>query len=135
MYSIKKFCILIQISISPIENYFQFCPIVKIRYWQFTWQPYLLYPDETYEIQDNHMSVFCPVGISTKDEELDLPQLYWIPTFYVYYTSVLTNSVILLGLSNAPRNLFPKNKHLFYQQSKPGFRITVALATAGFILL
>ena len=30
------------------------------------------------EILDNHMSVLCTFGISTKDEELDLPLLYWI---------------------------------------------------------
>jgi len=31
------------------------------------------------EILDNHRSVLCSFGISTKDEELDLPSLYWIP--------------------------------------------------------
>jgi hypothetical protein len=28
---------------------------------------------------DNHRSVLCSFGISAKDEELDLPSLYWIP--------------------------------------------------------
>ena len=31
------------------------------------------------EILDNRGSVLCSFGISTKDEELDLPSLYWIP--------------------------------------------------------
>ena len=31
------------------------------------------------EILDNHGSVLCSFGISTKDEEVDLPGLYWIP--------------------------------------------------------
>jgi hypothetical protein len=31
------------------------------------------------KILDHHRSVFCSFGISTKDEELDLPSLYWIP--------------------------------------------------------
>jgi hypothetical protein len=31
------------------------------------------------EILDNHRSVLCSFGISTKDGELDLPSLYWIP--------------------------------------------------------
>jgi hypothetical protein len=31
------------------------------------------------EILDNHQSVLCSFGISTKDEELGLPSLYWIP--------------------------------------------------------
>jgi len=31
------------------------------------------------EILDNHRSVLCSFGISTKDEELDLPSLYRIP--------------------------------------------------------
>ena len=30
------------------------------------------------EIPDNHRSVLCSFGISTKDEGLDLPSLYWI---------------------------------------------------------
>ena len=30
------------------------------------------------EILDNHRSVLCSFGISTKDEELDLSSLYWI---------------------------------------------------------
>jgi hypothetical protein len=30
------------------------------------------------EILDNHRSVLCSIGISTKDGELDLPSLYWI---------------------------------------------------------
>ena len=31
------------------------------------------------EILDNHSSVLCSFGISTRDEELDLPSRYWIP--------------------------------------------------------
>jgi hypothetical protein len=31
------------------------------------------------EILDNHRSVLCSFGISTKDEELNLPSFYWIP--------------------------------------------------------
>jgi hypothetical protein len=31
------------------------------------------------EILDNHMSVLC-----TKDEELDLPLLYWVPKLHNY---------------------------------------------------
>jgi hypothetical protein len=38
------------------------------------------------EIMDNHRSVLCSFGISTKDEELDLPSLYWIP-MYLYLLS------------------------------------------------
>jgi len=34
------------------------------------------------EILDNHMSVLCSFGISTKDEELVLPSLYWIPKLH-----------------------------------------------------
>ena len=34
------------------------------------------------EILDNHRSVLCSFGISTKDEELDLPSRYWIPTLH-----------------------------------------------------
>ena len=52
-------------------------------------------------------------------------------TAFLNYTSVLTNSAILLDLPNAPRNLFSNYYHLFYQQSKPGFRVIVTLATQG----
>ena len=34
------------------------------------------------EILDTHRSVLCSFGISTKDEELDLPSLYWIPKLH-----------------------------------------------------
>ncbi len=34
------------------------------------------------EILDNHRSILCSFGFSTKDEELDLPSLYWIPKLH-----------------------------------------------------
>ena len=34
------------------------------------------------EILDNHWSVLCSFGISTKDKEPDIPSLYWIPKLY-----------------------------------------------------
>jgi hypothetical protein len=34
------------------------------------------------EILENHRSVLCSFGISTKDEKLDLPSLYWIPKLH-----------------------------------------------------
>jgi hypothetical protein len=40
------------------------------------------------EILDNHRSVLCSFGISTKDEELDLPSLYWIPTQVPFQTAL-----------------------------------------------
>ena len=46
------------------------------------------------ELLDNHRSVLCFFGISTKDEEQDLPSLYWIPKLHKC-------------LIVAPRNLFP----------------------------
>ena len=36
------------------------------------------------EILDNHRSVLCSFGISIKDEELDLPPLYWIPKLHKF---------------------------------------------------
>ena len=49
------------------------------------------------KILDNHRFVLWSFGISTEYEE------------FLNYTSVLTNSVILLGLSIAPRILFPNH--------------------------
>jgi hypothetical protein len=34
------------------------------------------------EILDNHRSGLCSFGISTKDEEMHLPSLYWIPKLH-----------------------------------------------------
>ena len=34
------------------------------------------------EILDSHRSVICSFGISIKDEELDIPSLYWIPKLH-----------------------------------------------------
>jgi hypothetical protein len=34
------------------------------------------------EILNNHRSVLCSFGISIKDDELDLPSLYWIPKLH-----------------------------------------------------
>ena len=34
------------------------------------------------EILDNRGFVLCFFGMSTKDEELDLPSLYWIPKLH-----------------------------------------------------
>ena len=33
-------------------------------------------------ILDNHRSLLCSFGMSTKDEELDLPSPYWIPKLH-----------------------------------------------------
>jgi hypothetical protein len=50
-----------------------------------TYTPTTLTKDE---ILDNHRSVLCSFGISTKDEELDLPSLYWIPTQVPFQTAL-----------------------------------------------
>ena len=55
------------------------------------------------EILDNHKFVLCAFVITSLDEELDLPSLYWIPKLHKCPSP---NSVILLGLPNTPRNLF-----------------------------
>ena len=51
------------------------------------------------EILDNHMSVLASFGISTGDEDLDLPSLYWIPKLHKNpYKDTL------LGLPVVPQN-------------------------------
>ena len=37
-----------------------------------------------YVILDNHRSVLWSFGIATKDEELDLPSLYWLPKLHKF---------------------------------------------------
>ena len=54
-------------------------------------------------------------------------------TGFLNYTSVLSNSALLLGLPNAPRNLFPNYYHVFYRRSKSGFRVTATLSTLGVV--
>jgi hypothetical protein len=82
-----------------------------VRYWQFTYQPYI-YPDDTSERRnpDNHRSVLYSVGLSTKEEELDLPPLYWIHKLL----QCPYKQVILLGLPNGSRNLLPNYQHTIY---------------------
>jgi hypothetical protein len=52
------------------------------------------------EILENPRSVLCSIGISTKDEELDLPSLYWIPKSHKcpfkqrYFASVSGNFLV-----------------------------------------
>jgi hypothetical protein len=78
---------------------------------------------------DTHRSGLCSFGIASKENELELPSLYWIPKLHKYPFK----QVILLSLPNAPRNPFPNYKHVLYQQSKPGFLIIVTLATPGVV--
>jgi hypothetical protein len=54
-----------------------------IRYWQITWQSYI-YLDDTYDRGNREQSYVCFhfLGISIKDEELDLPSLDWIPKLH-----------------------------------------------------
>jgi len=75
---------------------------------------------------DNHIS--ASFEIPTKDDELDLPSLYWM-----FNKGNNKISAILLGLLNAPGNHFPNYKHIFYQWSKQSFRVTVTLATPGMV--
>ena len=56
-------------------------------------------------------------------------------TGYLKCTNILVKSVLLLDLSNVPRNIFSHYKHLFYQRSRPGFRVTLTLATAVLVWL
>ena len=44
-----------------------------------TYTPMILTKEE---FRNNHMSVLCSFEISTKDGELDLPSLYWIPKLH-----------------------------------------------------
>ena len=55
------------------------------------------------EILNNHRSVLCSFRISTKNEELDLPPLYWIPKLHT--CPFIQRNIV--GLPNAPRNLIP----------------------------
>ena len=49
---------------------------------QFTWQPYIYPTTHTKEeILESHR-FYVPFGISTKDEELDLPSIYWNPKLH-----------------------------------------------------
>ena len=46
-------------------------------------------PDDTYERVNIGQSVMCSFEISTEDEELDLPSLYWIPKLLVSLQTLL----------------------------------------------
>jgi len=71
----------------------------------------------------------CSFCISTSDEELDLPSLYWIPLLPIG----AINSVIVLSLQIAPRKTLFK-KDLFYERSRPGFLLPVTKATPRMLI-
>ena len=49
------------------------------------------------ETLDNHRSVICSFVISIKDEELDLPSLYWIPKLHKRGTKDTKGTVKLIN--------------------------------------
>jgi hypothetical protein len=57
------------------------------------------------EILDNHSTVLCSFGISTRDEELNLPSRYWIPK--LQKCPFKQHYIAGWQTTNAPRNLFP----------------------------
>ena len=79
---------------------------------------------ECAKTEDNHRSILLSIRIS---------KIFRHSTGFINCTSVLTNSVILMGLPNAPQNLFSNYSHPFYQLSKPGFSDTVTLSTNGVV--
>ena len=48
------------------------------------------------EILDNHRSILCSVGISTKDEEIGFQSLYWIPRLYFHWSLHFLDHVIII---------------------------------------
>ena len=71
----------------------------EIRYWQFTWKPYI-YPDDTNKRGKYWIIIglFCvPLDYQSKMKNW----IYLHYTGFLNYTRALTNSVILLGLPNA----------------------------------
>ena len=80
---------------------------------------------ECAKTEDNHRSILLSIRISKMND--------WIfrhSTGLINCTNVLTNSVILMGLPNAPQHIF---SHPFYQLSKPGFSDAVTLSTNGVV--
>jgi hypothetical protein len=57
------------------------------------------------DILDIHMLVLRPLEFQAKINNW----IYRHPTWFLDYTSVLTNSIALQGLPNAPRNIFPNH--------------------------
>ena len=80
---------------------------------------YIPTTDTKVEILDNHRSALCSFGISTKDEELDLPSLYWIPKLH----KCPFKKCYIAG--------FSKLLTCILSAVKLGFRVTVTLATRG----
>ena len=81
------------------------------------------------KILDNHRSVLCSFGISTKMKNW----IYRHSHGFLNYTSVLSNSVILLDLQIRHETSFQIIKHILYRRLKPGSRVTVTLATRGVV--
>jgi hypothetical protein len=79
------------------------------------------------EILDYHRSVLYSLEFQPRMKNC----IEHHSTGFLNYTSVLSNRAMLLGLPNAPRNLFPNYYHVFYRRSTPCFRITATLAVGG----
>ena len=77
------------------------------------------------EILDNHRSVLCSFGISTKDEELDLPSLYWIPKLH----KCPFKQHYIAGSAKCTMKPLSKLLTCILSTVKSGFRATVTLAT------
>jgi hypothetical protein len=76
---------------------------------------------------NDYRSVLYSFGISTIDEELDLPSLYWIPKLH----KCPFKQCYIAGFVKCSTK--PISKSLFYRRSKLGFRVTVTLAPRGMV--
>ena len=68
------------------------------------------------EILDKHMSVLCSFVISTTDEELDLPLLYWIPKLH---KCPRLQTTLYCWVCQMLHETSFQYINLFYQPSKP----------------
>jgi hypothetical protein len=76
------------------------------------------------------LSILCCFGILTKDEELDLPSLYWIPKLHRYPYK----QRCIAGSAKCSTKYISKLfivYNVFFQGEKPGFRVTVTLVNQG----
>ena len=71
---------------------------------------YTLTTRTTEEIVNNHMSVFTSLEFQSKMKNL----IYCHSTGFLNYTSLLTNSVVLMGLPHAQRQPFPNYYRCLY---------------------
>ena len=97
-----------------------------MRYWQFTYQPYI-YPTTLTKEEIQTIIGLCYIALEFQPKKKNW--IYRHSTGFINYTSVLTNRLYcwVCQMVHETSSQIINIQYIFYQWSKPDFRITVTL--------